>query len=253
MKVTIITVVRNAVTLIESTINSVLNQSYNDIEYIVVDGDSNDGTTEVIAKYRDKISTIITEKDDGLYDALNKGVKIASGEWIGILNAGDIFTSNDVIANTFQEAEKYSDVGVIYGDAIAVDGDLEIYAKSDDTVSRLTKEPCYRHGASFVRRDVHKEYLFDLSKKPLVDFALDFDQMFRMHKGGVKFRRINLPIIKYALRGVSTVSPFKPAYYNYLITHDMKCHFIMRRLIEFKSLWNGLFAIMQRLCAKIKK
>ena len=100
-KVSIITVVRNAVDTIETTIKSVLNQTYGNIEYIVIDGESTDGTLEIINKYRDQISIIVSEKDNGLYDALNKGVRLSTGDWIGILNSGDVFTANDVIANIF--------------------------------------------------------------------------------------------------------------------------------------------------------
>lgn len=251
-KVSIITVVRNAVDTIETTLKSVLNQTYGNIEYIVIDGESTDGTLEIINKYRDRISIVVSEKDNGLYDALNKGVRLSTGDWIGILNSGDVFTANDVIANIFLSKKDFSDVDVLYGDSISVDGTIETLIKASPNISDLEIEPCYRHGASFLKQNIHKKYLFDISKAPLIGFALDYDQMYRMYKGGAKFRKIDLTVIKYANRGASTISPFKPAYYNYLITHNMKCSFLMRRLLEWKSFWRGVAAVTTRFYARIK-
>ncbi|HRH11033.1 MAG TPA: glycosyltransferase, partial [Bacteroidia bacterium] len=97
MKISVITVCYNSVSTIEATILSVLQQSYATIEYIVVDGDSNDGTKSVLEKYRDKITKIVSEKDKGLYDALNKGIKLATGDVIAFLHADDFYTDPLVV------------------------------------------------------------------------------------------------------------------------------------------------------------
>ncbi len=94
--VSIITVVYNGAKTLEQTILSVLNQTYKNIEYIIIDGESTDGTLDIIEMYRDKISTCISEPDEGLYDAMNKGVSIANGELIGIINSDDWFEKNAV-------------------------------------------------------------------------------------------------------------------------------------------------------------
>jgi glycosyltransferase involved in cell wall biosynthesis len=95
---TIVTVVLNKEEVIENTLLSVINQSYFNIEYIVIDGGSKDGTMEVINKYKENINHIISEKDGGIYDAMNKGINLAKGSWINFMNAGDRFTNNDVIS-----------------------------------------------------------------------------------------------------------------------------------------------------------
>lgn len=250
VKVSVITVVRNAVDKIESTVKSVLAQDYDNVEYIVVDGCSTDGTLEIIDRYRDRLAAFVSEKDNGIYDALNKGVMMATGEWIGIMNAGDVFASNDVLSKVFGAGQSLDKVGVVYGDAIAVDDDVEQYCVASDAISDLAIGPCYRHGASFVRRDTHRQYLFDLAKKPLISFALDYEQIFRMYRGGVTFKKVSCAVIKYELRGASTVSPFKVTYYNYLITHGMKCGLVMKALLAWLTLWRGALIVVKRKFSK---
>ena len=95
--ISVVTVSYNAVSTIEQTILSVINQTYPNVEYIIIDGGSTDGTVDIIKKYADKIAYWVSEPDKGIYDAMNKGVVVATGEWINFMNAGDIFTDSDVI------------------------------------------------------------------------------------------------------------------------------------------------------------
>ena len=90
-KITVVTVVYNGILTLDATIKSVISQTYSNLEYIVVDGGSTDGTLELLKKYNSQISIIISEKDDGLYDAMNKGIALSTGEWICFMNCGDIF------------------------------------------------------------------------------------------------------------------------------------------------------------------
>lgn len=115
MKCSIITVSYNAVNTIEDTINSVISQSYQDIEYIIIDGNSADGTIDIIKKYEHKISKWISEKDNGIYDAMNKGIQFASGDIIGILNADDIYADNTIVEKIIKEFYN-SNADALYGD-----------------------------------------------------------------------------------------------------------------------------------------
>lgn len=112
--VSVITVAYNEETTIEKTILSVVTQNYSPIEYIIIDGGSTDGTVDIIRKYESHITYWISEKDEGIYDAMNKGLKYASGEWSIFMNSGDWFYDETVIEKVF--SDKYSSaVGVIYG------------------------------------------------------------------------------------------------------------------------------------------
>ncbi len=93
-KISIITVVKNSSNTIEKTIKSVLAQEYKNLEYIIIDGGSTDGTLEIIKEYKKNISIFLTEKDNGIWDAMNKGIKLANGDLVGFINSGDIYYSN---------------------------------------------------------------------------------------------------------------------------------------------------------------
>ena len=253
VKLSVITVVRNAVDKIEPTLLSVLGQDYANIEYIVIDGGSSDGTLDVIRRYRDQIPVVVSEPDDGIYDALNKGIMLATGDWIGVMNAGDTFAAKDTVSRIFRVADEFQGYDVIYGDAIGVDGDVELPVKGADDIIALEMGPCYRHGASFVRRETHMRNLFDLSLKPLLGFALDYEQIYRMYRAGAVFHKVPLPVIRYELRGASTVSPFKCTYYNYLITHGMKCGISMKIVLVWLTLWRGLKSVVGRFAARRRK
>lgn len=250
VKVSIITIVYNAVDKIEATLLSVLRQDYRNIEYIVIDGGSTDGTMDIINLYKNKIDVVISEKDDGIYDAFNKGVLHATGDWIGIMNAGDSFPTERLLSDVFDSKRCYDDVDVVYGDAIAVDGDVEEHCRASENISDMEFGPCYRQGASFVRREIHRKYLFDLSKKDQLEFALDYEQMYRMYKNGVRCLKLPLIVLKYELRGASTVSPFKITYYNYLITHGMKCGWFQKVFLFYLTIVRGVKIVSIRFYAR---
>ena len=122
MKVSIITVVYNRADVIRDTIESVLSQTYKNIEYIIIDGASTDGTMDVVNEYKDKISKIISESDKGLYDAINKGIKEATGDVIGLIHSDDFYLDNLVvqrIVDTFKKENK----DMLFADLLFIKGD----------------------------------------------------------------------------------------------------------------------------------
>ena len=156
MKISIITVCYNSAGTIENTILSVLNQTYNNIDYIVVDGNSDDGTLDIIKKYEDKITRWISEPDTGLYDAMNKGLSMASGEIVGILNSDDTFFSNTVlteIANFHKKNRIDSSVGIIV--QRNVEGKLiRRYSAKDWTPDSLRIGFMPPHPSIFIKREL---------------------------------------------------------------------------------------------------
>jgi glycosyltransferase involved in cell wall biosynthesis len=216
--ISIITVCYNSFDTIENTINSVLNQTYHDIEYIIIDGGSTDGTLDIIKKYKKSIDILISEPDNGMYDALNKGVKLASGEWIGILNSGDLFHNSDAIMNVFSNPIG-SEIGVVYGNSVELADCQRIERIPKSQTGNRKYPPDYRHGASFVRNRVHKKYLFDLDKKSKYEYGLDYLQIFAMYKNNVKFLYVNETILDYQKEGMSN-HPWKNKYLRALIVND---------------------------------
>lgn len=119
MNVSIITVCFNSVGTIEETIQSVLQQDYPNIEHIIVDGGSTDGTLEIIEKYQDEIGAYVSESDAGIYDAMNKGIQMATGDIIGTLNSDDFYSSNSIVSQVATAFED-SSIEAVYGDVAIV-------------------------------------------------------------------------------------------------------------------------------------
>lgn len=200
--ISVVTVSYNAEKTIEETIISVINQTYPYIEYIVVDGASTDATQTIIERYKDRIQICISEPDDGIYDAMNKGVKIASGDYIIMMNCGDIFADDSTVEKAVESFPE--DVDVIFGDSIEKDDEGTLYYKMcDDDPANIQYGPTYRHGASFVKSSVHKSHLFDLSKKEQFGYGLDFNNIWTLHNEGYRFEKINVPILIYERAGTS--------------------------------------------------
>ena len=120
MKVSIITVCLNSSETIENTIKSILSQDYNDIEYIVIDGGSQDNTLEVLARYQSQISKLISEPDKGIYNAMNKGIKLTTGHIVGFLNADDLYENKTIISQVVASMQQ-NNYGAVYGDLLYVD------------------------------------------------------------------------------------------------------------------------------------
>jgi len=173
-KITIITVVYNAEKTIEQTIKSVIAQSYPDIEYIIIDGKSDDGTIDIINKYRSKISLFISEEDNGIYDAMNKGINHSSGEILFFLNADDYLVDNEVIGEII---EKYRNCNcdLLYGYVnieylINNKPSFQKYAY-EFTLENLRKGCQPPHQGLFIKKQVFTESgLFDLNFKSASDF-----------------------------------------------------------------------------------
>ena len=197
MKITIITVCMNSVNTIEKTIRSVIEQEYSDLEYIVIDGGSTDGTLEVLRQYESYIDKWISEPDNGIYDAMNKGVGYCSGEWIYYLNANDRLFQNSTLEQVF--SKKYGEqVSCIYGNTWNVK-EKKLYFKRAYDIETIYYRVPFVHQAAFVRRGVMERYRFDMGYK----VSADYDLFTRMYVNGEKYKKIDCDIALFDLSGIS--------------------------------------------------
>lgn len=152
-KISVITICYNAEKTIERTIKSVLNQSYKNLEYIIIDGGSKDNTMKIVKRYKDKISSVISEPDNGIYDAMNKGVRIATGEWLNMMNAGDCYTNDEVLNEIFSTSIP-KDKTVIYSDYYTKDVFGNLVRVNIDLINR----PSFNHQCTIYRKSLHQEH-----------------------------------------------------------------------------------------------
>lgn len=197
-KISVITVCFNAAEQIEQTIQSVLNQDYPNIEYIIIDGGSKDSTMRIVDKYSAHLSYCVSEKDNGIYNAMNKGIAHATGEWIIFRNAGDPFVSDHTLSEIFACPVDES-VDVLHGDCIYVNVWGWKRAKPaiiyDDKVWK--KSMPVLHPASFVRTSVHKMYPFDEQFR----ISGDFDLFHRLLSDNKRFEYRPVPVAYFETGG----------------------------------------------------
>ena len=199
-KISVVTVCYNAAETIEKTILSVINQTYQNIEYIIIDGASTDGTVDIVNKYRDKITHFVSEPDKGIYDAMNKGIIAATGEWINFMNAGDEFYDNNVLSTI---APQMDNVDIVYGDTMMV---YSIGKKLEKPMplSQIIDRMVFGHQATFIKTEYHKNHLFDLSYKSSADFKFLRDS----YIGGAKFQYIPITVVNYEAENGMSASHF---------------------------------------------
>ena len=194
-KVSVITTVYNAVATVEQTILSVLGQTYTNVEYIVIDGGSDDGTLEIIKKYQDRIAIITSGPDNGIADGFNKGIRLARGEWIGMINADDWFVP-DAIEKTMINVSVDDDV--CCGDLVLVGNDMQKVRKSK--VGWLNLGMYIMHPTCFVRAEVYRQTgLYDTRFK----IAMDFDMFMRIKQKGFSIKYVEHVIAYMRLTGAS--------------------------------------------------
>lgn len=209
--ISIITITFNAEDLLESTIKSVINQTYKNIEYIIIDGNSTDSTVEVIKKYQNHIQYWISEPDRGISDAWNKGIAASSGDIIGILNAGDYF-ERDCISKVVQHLDP-KEFEISYGTTILVNEDKTSHKTIHGQFkpNNLSAGLGFYHPGTFVSRLTYdKVGLFSQNYR----FAMDCDWLLRCHKQGATFKKLD-NVCYMPIGGISHKFKFS-AYGEYL-------------------------------------
>lgn len=204
-KFSVITVCYNAQATLEDTIQSVIAQTYHHVEYIIVDGASKDRTLSIINRYRDRITTVVSEPDKGLYDAMNKGLRLATGDYVCFLNAGDSFHEDDTLqqmVHTLRELTELPDV--LYGETALVDAEghfvrmRRLQAPEHLTWHSFRQGMLVCHQAFFAKRILAEPY--DLRYR----FSADFDWCIRIMKKSKVLHNTHLTLIDYLEEGMTT-------------------------------------------------
>lgn len=201
MKISIITVCYNSSNTIEKTIKSVINQKNKNFEYIIIDGESSDDTLKIINKYKKFINKIISEKDNGIFEAMNKGIDFAKGDIIYFLNSDDFLLNNNII-NKIQKIFEKNQLDAVFG------GVLCFYPETNQTIPRnrkflennLKKGIMPPHQGAFIKKIILKKYFFDTKYRS----SADFDFFCKLLKENIKFKQINQNIAKISMDGMSS-------------------------------------------------
>lgn len=206
MKVTVVTAVLNDAGHIEQTILSVISQTDIEIEYIIIDGGSKDGTLELIGKYKDKISLLISEPDRGVYDAMNKGIKYSTGDFVYFLNSGDVLLNPSILSKIKLEELKERNA-IIYGNVVVAYGNIEALEKPRPFFNSKMKFKgigiC--HQSMFFPGELIRNEKYDLS----YNIAADYDLAYRLWRKGTVFLYKDITIAKYDWgKGISS-NPYK--------------------------------------------
>ncbi len=241
LKISLITVVYNAEHTIKRCIESVLAQNYSNIEYIVIDGGSTDGTLQIIDQYKSQISLFLSEPDEGIYDAMNKGIKLSSGKFVGTLNSDDFFAYNDVIGDVAQAFEKH-EADIVYGnlDYLNPDGSVKRkwragkYVKGHFNWGWMPPHPTF-----YCKKELFEKFgAFNLQYGTAADYEL-MSRFIHLNKLSVYY--LNKTMIKMSVGGISNKA-YKNRYNAWVF--DYKA---MRK----NEVWFPLLAIVLKPLRKI--
>ncbi|MEM6851087.1 MAG: glycosyltransferase family 2 protein [Pseudomonadota bacterium] len=211
-KISIVTIARNEQNTIKETLDSVINQTEQSLEYIVIDGSSTDATLKIITDYKGSIDVIISEADDGIYSAMNKAVDLCRGEWILFMNAGDKLASS----RTLEFFDAPDSAGIAYGDARFGDASGALW--KNQPAEALWRGMIGSHQSTFVRRELLEKYRFDETNRVVADYGL----LVRCQSSGANFHELNYTISIIEPGGLSaqrryrrTWERFKIAFQHY--------------------------------------
>ncbi|MBT3250773.1 MAG: glycosyltransferase [Candidatus Marinimicrobia bacterium] len=234
-KITVITVVLNDAVNLQQTINNVLSQTLENLEYIVIDGGSTDESLEIIKENNFRISKFISQPDLGIYDAMNTGIKMASGDFLHFMNCGDGFISDTVIEELFNSN---IDSHIIYGDTKFIYTDTSSRVVKAHPVSEIWK-PFFNHQSAFFHKDIFKNTLYNLDFAPAADFHLIMNSISQ----GYKVKYVPTIVNTYLIGGDIYTKEFKAIrlYYQINLTFNKQVDF--KNYYWKKIIWVGFISL----------
>ena len=233
--ISVITVVRNGGNTLERTVQSVLNQEYANIEYLIIDGGSTDGTLDIIRKYDDRLAYWVSEPDRGIYDAMNKGIALASGDLIALLNSDDSYEpgAHAAVAEAYRTLTAHERC-ILYGDYYILDERLGVKTEFRSDL-RFWRGMSICHQAMFVSRDIYQApLLYDTSLRYAADYAFLVDAI----RSGVRFVRTNAYLVTFGNAGAS---------YTNVLASSREILQILRRRFGLFSRYLWLFMVIRLL------
>lgn len=202
---TVITVCYNEENL-QRTCESIVNQSFQDFEWVVIDGGSNNKILEIFNKYKNRINIFVSEKDNGIYDAMNKGIKLAKGEWLNFMNAGDTFFDNKTLEKIFPcNVLKDNKTDILYGDSINYGLDnIGLHYKMPDKLNYIFwRNRGIVHQSAFIKKELFIRFgLYDEHYR----VCADFEKFILFFKEKYKFKHLKFPVANYYAGGISSTS-----------------------------------------------
>jgi glycosyltransferase involved in cell wall biosynthesis len=199
-KLSVITIVYNNAADIERTMLSVLGQTYPDIEYIIVDGLSTDGTLDIINKYKDRLGRLISEKDEGIYDAMNKGLAAATGDYVLFMNSGDELFANDTVANVFAAAE---DADIYYGETEMIDASGQSLGQRRHKAPESFTWRSFKYGMSISHQAIYVKRSIAEPFDRRYHLSADIDWILKAAKKAKKIVNVHQYVAKYLVGGMS--------------------------------------------------
>jgi glycosyltransferase involved in cell wall biosynthesis len=185
----IVTVVYNCVHEIEKTIKSVVLQTYKNYEYIIIDGNSNDGTKDIIDKYQSYINVYISEDDDGIYYAMNKAIEVVSKKWVIFMNAGDVFFNDQVLEEVSNFLFENQYIDVLYGNTVHKEKN-NFWIRYPLSLNQIERVMVFCHQSSFINSTILKDKKFNLNFR----LASDYEMIYSLYKERASFRYLNINI-----------------------------------------------------------
>ena len=209
--ISIVTVVFNGEKYLEETIQSVINQTYDNVEYIIVDGGSTDRTLDIIKQYEDQIDYWVSEKDNGVYDAMNKGIDLVSGVWINFMNAGDSFYNKNILSKMFEN--NFYKIDILYGDYQEIyPSGIKKLAKPK-SLSHTNQGMPVCHQSCFVKALYHKKNKFSL----LYSVSCDFEFIYNAYQKKASFKYVDMIVSNYLIGGMSAQNSMNAKIQDWLI------------------------------------
>lgn len=204
-KVSIITVVKNGGQCILRTVESILEQTYSNIEYLIIDGNSKDNTNKILEDYNEMIDLVVSNPDNGIYDGMNRGIKLSTGDYLTFLNCGDYYPSKDTIQTIFEEIDNFCKKDIIYGNILLtnkMDQKIKTVIALPLTIENLIREGTRTmcHQAVFVNKKIVP--FFDTSFKLIADLNWYFDLL--VQNDDIKIKHIDEVVVCYRIGGVSS-------------------------------------------------